>query len=165
MNSSTKIIVSGVVATALMSVMLYFAPLMGLPKVDIPEILAAMTNTNIVIGWLLHFGMGILFVFIYDVLFQNWLKRVDNNILRGMIYGFLVFVVAQVTMPFLMKLMLAPNEMPRPENVSMAQMMIVYMLAHLVFGGTLGAFYHRVIAYDRNTVHGMKHHTEDYPSV
>ena len=50
MTITTKIIASGIVATALMSVMLFIAPYLGLPKVNIPAILASMTNTSVLIS-------------------------------------------------------------------------------------------------------------------
>ncbi len=140
MNTISRIIVSGITATAVMTMVMFIAPYMGFPKMDIAGMISGMTHTPLLIGWLMHFMIGIFFAFIYAKYFNTWLHKIDNNILRGMLYGFIVFVFAQIMMPIMMKIM-PPPDMPSPENQNMMLMVIGSLIGHLVFGGVLGAFY------------------------
>jgi len=47
------------------------------------------------LSWILHYVMGIVFALAYFFIFNN-LLRITNNILRGMLYGFIVFLFAQI---------------------------------------------------------------------
>lgn len=140
MTTTTRIIVSGIIATAVMTMVMMIAPYMGMPKMDIAGMLSGMTHTPRIIGWLMHFMIGTFFALIYAKYFNAWLHKIDNNILRGMLYGFIVFVLAQIMMPIMMKIM-PPPDMPSPENQNMMLMVIGSLIGHLVFGGVLGAFY------------------------
>ncbi|MEO5673168.1 MAG: DUF6789 family protein [Chitinophagales bacterium] len=102
--------------------------------------LSGITHTPLLIGWLMHFMIGTFFALIYAKYFNAWLHKIDNNILRGMLYGFIVFVFAQI----MMKIM-PPPDMPFPENQNMMLMVMGSLNGHLVFGGVLGAFYFREV--------------------
>ena len=143
MNITTRIILSGIVATAVMTIMMMIAPYMGLPKMDIAGMLSGMTHTPRIVGWLMHFMIGTIFAFVYTKYFNAWLHKIDSNFLRGITYGFVVFIFAQIMMAIIMKIM-PPPDMPMPANQNMMLMMLGSLIGHLVFGGTLGLFYDKV---------------------
>ncbi len=144
MTSTPRIFIAGITATAAMTIIMMIAPYMGLPKMDIAGMLSGMTHTPRIIGWLMHFMIGIFFAFVYARYFNTWLTKITNNLLRGMIYGFIVFVFAQIMMPILMAIMPMP-EMPMAENQNMVLMIMGSLIGHLVFGGILGLFYDRIV--------------------
>lgn len=141
MTTTTRLILAGIVATAVMALVMMMAPYIGLPKMNVAEMLSNMIHTPLTIGWLLHFVIGIFFAFIYAKYFNRWLHKIDNNILRGMLYGFFVFVFAQIMIPVLMKIM-PPADMS--ENQNMVLMLVGSLIVHLVFGGVPGSFYKKV---------------------
>jgi len=144
MTSTPRIFIAGITATAAMTMIMMIAPYMGLPKMDIAGMLSGMTHTPRIIGWLMHFMIGIFFAFVYARYFNTWLTKITNNLLRGMIYGFIVFVFAQIMMPILMAIMPMP-EMPMAENQNMVLMIMGSLIGHLVFGGILVLFYDRIV--------------------
>jgi hypothetical protein len=80
-------VISGIVATAIMTGMMMMAPMMGIPRMDMPALLGSMFGApgNKTMGLVMHFMMGILFAVIYAVLFG--LVTGINIILLGVIFG------------------------------------------------------------------------------
>ncbi len=127
-------ILAGVIATAVMTGMMFMAPMMGLPKMNIPQILSGMLGVSILIGWMMHFMIGIIFAIVYVYLF-NPRVHIHNGAGKGLVYGIVVFVFAQIMM-FLMSKM-----MPMPASsmeTNMVLMMVGSLIGHLVFGLLLG---------------------------
>jgi uncharacterized membrane protein YagU involved in acid resistance len=141
MNAITKTITGGIVATASMTVLSMVAPIMGMPKMNIPEMLSGMLGGIIILGWMMHFVIGITFTFVYVYLLNNKLK-ITNNLLRGAIYGVIVFVFAQIMMVG----MGVVGLLPAPPSGSLPLMMVGSLMGHLVYGIVLGAFAVRVTA-------------------
>lgn len=122
-------IISGLVATAVMTVVGLMAPYMGLPKMSPPEMLSMMMGVPIVVGWLMHFMIGIIFAAEY-VYLVNPKVHISNKILKGALFGFAVFVFAQVMMFIMGKMM----PMPMMEGNMMMLMMLGSLIGHLVYG-------------------------------
>jgi hypothetical protein len=63
-------VVAGVVGTIVMSMIMVMAPKMGMPKMAIWEMLGSMFSKdgNNVLGWVMHFMMGVIFALIYAAL-------------------------------------------------------------------------------------------------
>ncbi|MDB5284992.1 MAG: hypothetical protein JWO06_4067, partial [Bacteroidota bacterium] len=57
-----KIILAAIVATAVMTGFMLAAPLIGLPATKIQFLLGSLFKGNLVLGWVLHFVIGLLFV-------------------------------------------------------------------------------------------------------
>lgn len=70
----------------------------GMPKMNLPEMLSMMMGFPIELGWLMHFMRGIIFAMAYAFFFINFVKNLSNNILKGAIFGFAVFIFAQIMM-------------------------------------------------------------------
>jgi uncharacterized membrane protein YagU involved in acid resistance len=124
-------IIAGLLGTLVMTAMMYVAPMMGMPKMDIISMLGTMftsnTGTARIVGVIAHFMMGAVFALIYALL---WSLGIGNPTwLWGLIFGAVHGIVAMIAMPMMIKMH------PRsPQMDSGAMMMIGLMMGHLVFG-------------------------------
>ncbi|MGE0635259.1 MAG: DUF6789 family protein [Bacteroidia bacterium] len=134
-----KSIVSGIVATAVMSLVMFLGPFMGLPEMNAAQMLADMAQLPIEIGWMMHFIIGIIFASGYVFLLNEKLP-IGNDFLRAGIYGFIVFIFAQVMLGVMSLVMPAPEP---PPGVNMLLMMVGSIIGHLVYGAVLGFFIKR----------------------
>ncbi len=121
-------IIAGLVATAVMTGFMFLAPMMGLPKMNPVEMLSGMMGVSLMIGYFMHFMIGIIFAAVYVYLF-NPKVHISSKLLKGVLFGFAVFVFAQVMMFIIGKMM----PMPMPQD-NMMLMMLGSLIGHLVFG-------------------------------
>lgn len=71
-----KAIMAGVAGTITMTMMTVFAPMMGMPEMDIPRMLGSFMGVHVIVGWLGHFMIGIVLAVGYAyVFYQNCLRR------------------------------------------------------------------------------------------
>lgn len=131
MNTKIKQgLLGGIAATAGMTAFMMIAPVMGMPKMSPPEILATMMGIPILVGWIMHFMIGVIFAFAYAFFFMNWVKGVNSNVLKGIIFGVAAFIFAQIGMAILGAMM---GGMPA-SNDSVVLIMIGSIVGHVVFG-------------------------------
>ena len=126
-------LVAGIVGTAVMTFIMAIAPEMGIPESNQPAMLAALLGSSITMGWLTHFLIGIIFAAFYVYLF-NPIVPIENKMMKGAIYGFLVSVLAQmmlVIMTSILSVMAAPVE-------STILLVIRSIMGHVVFGMYVG---------------------------
>jgi hypothetical protein len=90
-----RVILAGLAATAAMTLFMLIAPLINLPQMNWGELLGAMFGNIEIIGWALHFLIGVFFAFLYAFIFNHWLP-VINDMARGMVYGIILFVFTQI---------------------------------------------------------------------
>jgi uncharacterized membrane protein YagU involved in acid resistance len=121
-------IISGLVATAVMTGVGLMAPYMGLPKMNPAEMLSGMMGVSLMVGYLMHFMIGIIFAAAYVYLF-NPKVHISSKLLKGVLFGFAVFIFAQVMMFIIGKIM----PMPMPQD-NMMLMMLGSLIGHLVYG-------------------------------
>lgn len=127
--------IGGIIGTAVMTVVMMIAPMMGMPKMNPPEMLSMMMGFPIVVGWLMHFMIGIIFAMAYAFFFFNFVKKVSNNILKGAIFGFAVFIFAQIMMAIMGMMFSMP-----PMEGSMILVMVGSIIGHVIFGITVTMF-------------------------
>lgn len=126
-----RTVLAGIIGTAIMTVVMMIAPMMGMPKMSPPAMLANMMGMPVFVGWIMHFMIGIIFAFAYTYLcISKW--KIENVYLRGVVFGIVVFVFAQVMMAIMG--MIFP--MPKMEG-SMMPMMIGSLMGHIIFGMTV----------------------------
>src|SRR3990172_311455 len=65
----TKALLAGVVGTIAMTMLTYIAPIMGMPEMNIPQMLSGFMGVPIVAGWLAHFMVGTVFAIMYAYIF------------------------------------------------------------------------------------------------
>ncbi|MDP1675549.1 MAG: hypothetical protein Q8L88_01695 [Bacteroidota bacterium] len=128
-NSLQKTIFAGITATAVMTLVTYLAPMMGLPEMNIPAMLSGMMGVPIIVGWVMHFMIGITFALGYTFLFAAKVK-IQNLAVKGAVFGFAAFIMAQIVM-VMMGLVMGP--MPAPEG-GMLPMMVGSIIGHVMYG-------------------------------
>jgi uncharacterized membrane protein YagU involved in acid resistance len=96
-----RAVVAGVVGTAVMTALLLIEPSVGLPKIAMGQVVSTslgLASASLAIGpalgWVIHFLVGILLAIVYAAFFISRLP--GSALVRGLIYGMLVFLVAQV---------------------------------------------------------------------
>ena len=124
----SKSILGGIVGTMIMTIVMMIAPMMGMPKMSPPAMLAGMMNMPLGMGWIIHFIIGVMFAFAYTYLFAPKVK-IGNIFLKGAVFGFVVFVFAQI----MMAIMGAMLPMPKMEG-SMMLMIIGSIMGHVIYG-------------------------------
>ena len=91
-------IVAGVVGTIVMSMIMLMAPMMGMPKMAIWEMLGSMFSKdgNNVLGWAMHFMMGVIFAIIYAAL---WAFGIGSATwVNGLVFGAVHWLIAGLMM-------------------------------------------------------------------
>jgi uncharacterized membrane protein YagU involved in acid resistance len=136
--NATRAAAAGLIATAVMTALLLIEPSVGLPRIAIGQVLStslglasAHLSSGPAIGWVIHFAIGMMLALIYAAAFVHRLPGMP--LVRGMLYGVLVFVVAQlVFMP------LVGGGIFSRGAVSL---LAGSLIGHLVYGGLTGWIY------------------------
>jgi len=129
-NKIRKAIVGGLLGTAIMTFVLFGAPLVGIPKLSPPQMLSTMLGFPILGGWLMHFMIGIIFAMMYVFAIRQFLKKVSNVMWKGTIFGVFAFIFGQIMIAILGALF---TEAPSMAG-GMIEMMMESMLGHVTFG-------------------------------
>jgi len=130
--------VAGLVGTAVMTGLMLLAPLVGLPRLAIGQLLSTLLAVSVAFlpigpatGWVLHGLFGILLAVIYAAAFAGRLP--GPPLVRGALYGVLVFLLAEVTfMPLVGAGVFSRGDVP---------MILGSLLGHLIYGGLVGFLY------------------------
>ncbi len=126
----TRAIVVGVVATAVMTLLMLMAPAMGLPPMNIGAMLASVMGGSLFLGWMAHFVIGTVLAIIYATLFAARLP--GPGFARGALYGFVPWIVAQLVLSPMMGAGLFGGSFGAGFGS---------LLGHLVYGAVLGGIY------------------------
>ncbi len=86
-----QFLIAGMVATAVMTGFTFLAPTMGLPKMNPAEMLSGMMGVSVMVGYLMHFMIGVIFAAAYVYLF-NPKVHINSKFLKGSLFGFAVFI-------------------------------------------------------------------------
>ncbi len=129
-------VLGGIVATIVMTMVMFVAPLMGLPKMNPAAMLAGMMGLPIIIGWIMHFMIGVIFALAYVFLFSDVLGKISSKIVKGALFGFIVFVFAQVMMAVIGAVM---GGMPAPAG-SMTLVILGSIMGHIIYGIVVALF-------------------------
>lgn len=129
---------AGLVATAGMTALWLVEPKLGLSRLAVGDILSSLlavvtayASVGPAVGWTIHLVVGVTLSLIYAAVFVGRLP--GPPITRGLIYGLLIFVVAQlVFMPLIGAGAFSRGDPP---------MLIGSLIGHLVYGGLIGAIY------------------------
>jgi uncharacterized membrane protein YagU involved in acid resistance len=141
-----KLFLAGFAATAAMTVLMYVAPMMGMPKMDIATMLGTMFLASpgpaFWLGMMTHFMMGVvLFPAIYHFVFQ---PRSGSPTGRGVLFGLLLWAAANfVVMPMMGAIhpMVKNGMMPAPGFLMLnlgAMAPVGSLIGHLLYGVLLG---------------------------
>ena len=91
-------VIAGVTASLVFSFVLAMAPKMGIPKMDIVDLLGSMfsARTNQALGWTMHLMMGIVFALIYALLWSSGISAATW--VGGLIFGAVQWLVVGMVM-------------------------------------------------------------------
>lgn len=136
--SLTKALVSGISATIIMTLFTVLGGMMNI-NMDIPEMLGSMFGGNLMIGWIMHFVIGIILAVNYGLLFYPSTK-INPLWLRGAIFGIIPWIMAQIMVMPMMSMM---NGMSFSSGLFSGSMMMAgaSLVGHLVYGAVLGSIY------------------------
>jgi hypothetical protein len=140
-----KTLLSGIIATELTTLFIFLFTLTGFSQIEFIGLLQAITQGPRITGWLLHFATGIFLSAFYANYFRFILQKINSSILRGIIFGLILFLFAQIFFPYLMNL-IALNNFYFSMHEGM-MLTIESFFAHLIFGVSL------VLIYESTIVH------------
>lgn len=124
-------ILAGFVGTAVMTMLMLAAPLMGMPKMPIGEMLGSFLHIGAVAGWGVHALIGLTLAVIYATVLADRVPGAPA--LRGAAYGFCVFLVAQIVVtPMMGGGVFSGGNLP---------MIMGSLIGHLAYGAIVGAIY------------------------
>ncbi|MBM3924864.1 MAG: hypothetical protein FJ320_02600 [SAR202 cluster bacterium] len=138
------IIVAGLAGTAAITVIMYSAPMMGMAKMDIAQMLGSMFlpqgSTAFALGMMMHFMNGVIFAIIYGLVWEG--LDVDVTWWSGLIFGAVHFLVAMVGMAMMM-FMHKEVKAGRMENPTKAgpKGIIGSLMGHMLFGLVVALVY------------------------
>ena len=90
-------VIAGIAGTIAISMVMGLAPMMGMPKMDIVDMLSTMFGKpNKVLGWMMHLMMGVVFALIYAFLWSRGFG--SSNWLFGLIFGVVHWLIVGVIM-------------------------------------------------------------------
>ncbi len=129
---------AGAIATGVTTALWLVEPSIGLPRIAVGQLLSTMMSVTVArfsfgagAGWLAHLIVGIVLALIYAAFFVCRLP--GGPLLRGALYGAIVFLVAQIVfMPLVGAGFFSGGD---------AQMIGGSLLGHLVYGVVLGWIY------------------------
>ncbi|MFQ5585020.1 MAG: DUF6789 family protein [Calditrichia bacterium] len=132
MNSRIlNVVKSGLIATVAMTVLMLVAPMMGMPKMPIGNMLANFMHVSVALGWILHFMIGLVLAAGYVFLFQPLVG--GSSILKGALYALIPFFMAQLIVMPMMGAGVFASHTPAPILMVMGSLM-----GHRVYGVVLG---------------------------
>ena len=137
-----RAILAGLIATIAMTMLIYMAPHMGMPTMDIAALLGTPMNGGVMpavlsgpwlMGMMMHFVLGtLLFPLVYAYFVYGLLP--GKPWLKGLIWGVALWMVMQVMpLPMMGKGFFA-SKTPEPLLFVMGTLM-----GHLLYGAVLGA--------------------------
>jgi len=130
-----KGILAGFIATVVMTMIMYLAPMMGMPKMDIAGMISGMMKIPWIIGMMIHLMLGVvLFPFIYVYVLAD--KLPGPGALRGTIWGLILFILAQT-----MVMPMAGAGFFSSASPQQMLMVIGSLMGHVVYGAILGVIY------------------------
>ncbi len=143
-----RTILGGVLGTVAFTVLMYVAPLMGFPKMDVPTMLGTMfvadPGAAFVPGLVMHFMIGIILALGYTIFFASWLPGQAWQ--RGALYGLVPWLMAMVVVMPMMALMhplVRSGMMPAPGFFVAGRGTVLApfgsLMVHLVYGAVVGA--------------------------
>jgi uncharacterized membrane protein YagU involved in acid resistance len=124
-------IVAGAAGTAVMTMLMLAAPMMGMPAMPIGQTLGSFLRIGTALGWVMHGVIGLVLAAIYAAVFAGRLPGPPAG--RGAAYGFLVFLMAQVlVMPMMGAGVFSGGDIAT---------IMGSLMGHLVYGAVVGAVY------------------------
>ena len=138
-----KAIAAGLTGTLVMTTIMVMAPIMGMPKMDIAAMLGSMLaggppapgSFAWIVGLIMHLMIGSVVLSTAYAMISNHLPT-SSPFAKGLIYGVILWLVAQAMVMPMMGAGLFSSHMP--QGLMMA---IGSLMGHLIYGAVLGSIY------------------------
>lgn len=127
MTNYLKAILVGFLGTAAMTLLIFMAPLMGMPKMDIGGMLAGFMGLPLAVGWVMHFMLGIILALIYAIVAKE-----KPTLAKAMLFSVAPWLVMMVALLPMMGLPLFKGSILFGMGA---------LLGHLVYGLVVGLVY------------------------
>nr|WP_299779713.1 hypothetical protein [uncultured Formosa sp.] len=111
-----------------MTIIMVIAPNMGMPKMAPWELLSGAMGVSMVLGWVMHFVIGILYGLGYGFVFAPKV-HIHNIWLKGIVFGMLALITAQIGMQVMGMIFQIPQI-----KGAMPLRLIAMLIGHIVFG-------------------------------
>jgi hypothetical protein len=136
--NAKRAVLAGLVGTAAMTALWLIEPRIGLAQLAVGEILSSLlavatayASPGPALGWTFHLLVGAAFGLLYAGAFARRLP--GSPAVRGLLYGFAIFVLAQLAfMPLVGAGLFSRGDVP---------MLLGSLVGHLTYGGILGVVY------------------------
>ena len=136
MNKLKNAVLASLVATVVLSAMMLIKAKMGvMPELNIIQMLAGMMGAGAVVGWLMHFMVGIGYGIAFSQI--NQLLPSKNIVVKGILIGIAGWLVMMIALMPMMGVGMFGMKMG-----IMAPMMT--LILHIIFGATLGFVYSKL---------------------
>ncbi len=138
------IVVAGLTGTAIITMLMYMGPMMGMPRMDIARLLGSMVlplgSSAFALGMMVHFAMGIVFALVYATIWSA--AGIDVTWWSGLIFGAVHTVVAFAGMGMIMPMHkeVRAGSLASPLSGG-ARGMMGMLMGHLVFGVVVALVY------------------------
>ena len=129
-----KAVGAGIAGTVMMTMLTFMAPLMGMPEMNIPKMLADFMGFPIVVGLLAHFMVGTVLALIYVYFFLARLPEAPW--LKGILYGLIPWFLLQIMVNPMMGSGVFALNTSSPVMTVMGS-----LIGHLMYGVVLGVVY------------------------
>jgi uncharacterized membrane protein YagU involved in acid resistance len=141
----SRAIAAGFVGTLVMTMVMMFAPAMGMPKMDIAAMLGgifaaqppAMGSGLWLIGFGMHLMIGVAVLSTGFALVKSYLPTA-SSFFRGLFFGVGVWLMAQLIVMPMMGAGLFSSNLPRGTMMAAGS-----LIGHLIYGGIVGLVYGR----------------------
>jgi uncharacterized membrane protein YagU involved in acid resistance len=128
--NAKRAVVGGITGTAAMTALMLMAPKMGLPPMNVGEMLGSVMGGSAVLGWMGHFVIGTVLALGYGLLFASRLP--GPAALRGAIFAIAPWLMAQlIVMPMMGAGIFSGSMLAAGGS----------LMGHLVYGAVVGAIY------------------------
>lgn len=130
----TKAIGAGIAGTIVMTLFSAMAPLMGMPEMSAPKMLAGFMGFPIVVGWIAHFMIGTVFALGYAFVFASRLP--GKPVVKGFLFGLIPWLMLQVLVNPMMGAGVFALGTPAP-----MLMIAGSLMGHVAYGAVVGLVY------------------------
>ena len=125
-----RAVIAGLVGTTAMTGLMLAAPMMGMPRMNIGEMLGSMMGGVTGLGWIAHFMIGTTLATAYAAFFAERLP--GPPVVRGMLFGIASWLLAQVVVMPMMGAGFFSGSLVAATGS---------LMGHLVYGAVVGTVY------------------------
>jgi uncharacterized membrane protein YagU involved in acid resistance len=124
-------LIGGIIAAAVMTVLMVVAAMMGMPDMKIGNMIAGFIGIPVWAGWTMHLMIGIVWAMAYVFLVRD--RFTQSPALKGMLFAILPWMLMQLMVTPMMGMGIFSANSP-----DAFEMVIGTLMGHLVYGLVLG---------------------------